>query len=118
VQAEAAGVRKILTESEPETALDKIRELPEARGWLERFQHFLDVYGNRVVAAHLDVTSPTWREDPTPVLDTSAATSTGSTAAGITTPPGRPSSRNATTPSPLTKRRCRRRRRGPSSSGS
>ena len=38
--------------------------------WVDKFQSFLAVYGNRVVAAHLDVTSPTWLEDPTPVLDT------------------------------------------------
>ena len=42
----------------------------EAKPWLEKFHRFLSIYGNRVVAAHLDVTTPTWKEDPTPVLDT------------------------------------------------
>lgn len=31
---------------------------------------FLGVYGNRISAAHLDVMFPTWKEEPTPVLET------------------------------------------------
>jgi len=70
VEAEAAGVRDVISTHETHEVLDRLRELPEAYRWVEKFQNFLSVYGNRVVAAHLDVSSPTWKEDPTPVLDT------------------------------------------------
>jgi pyruvate,water dikinase len=50
--------------------LEKLRKTPDARIWLDKFNHFLSIYGNRVVAAHLDITTPTWKEDSTPVLDT------------------------------------------------
>jgi pyruvate,water dikinase len=70
VQAEEAGVRQLIVEHDSHVALDKIRELPQAYRWLEKFHGFLSIYGNRVVAAHMDVSTPTWREDPTPVLDT------------------------------------------------
>ena len=70
LEAEAAGVRHLLEQNDSDTALHKMRELPEARNWFDRFYRFLDTYGNRVVAAHLDVSTPTWKEDPTPVLDT------------------------------------------------
>jgi hypothetical protein len=70
VEAEAAGVREVIMGNESHAVLDRLRELPEAYRWLEKFQNFLSVYGNRVVAAHMDVSTPTWREDPTPVLDT------------------------------------------------
>lgn len=43
---------------------------PKGPAWCERFDQFLDVYGNRINAAHLDVLFHTWREDPTPVLET------------------------------------------------
>jgi pyruvate,water dikinase len=41
-----------------------------ALDWLRAFQSFLDNYGHRITAAHLDVIFPTWIEDPSPVFDT------------------------------------------------
>lgn len=38
--------------------------------WAMELDGFLEIYGNRINAAHLDVMFPTWREDPVPVIDT------------------------------------------------
>lgn len=70
--ADVLGLRAIFLEHEAHDVLGKIKEQPESRDWLARFHNFLQVYGNRVVAAHMDVSTPTWREDPTPVIDTIA----------------------------------------------
>ncbi len=43
---------------------------PEGAIWLRELDVFLEAYGNRINAAHLDVLFSTWREDPIPVLDT------------------------------------------------
>jgi pyruvate, water dikinase len=44
----------------------------EAQGitWLKSFNNFLDDFGHRITAAHLDVIFPTWIEDSSPVIDT------------------------------------------------
>ncbi|MBW1997104.1 MAG: hypothetical protein JRJ29_03960 [Deltaproteobacteria bacterium] len=68
--AEECGIKDIITDTESSRRLEKLAGNEKARPWMDRFQRFLEIYGNRVVAAHLDVTTPTWREDPTPVLDT------------------------------------------------
>jgi pyruvate,water dikinase len=70
VAADAAGLRERL-QSTPADGLRAALAADEAgRDWLSRFDAWLDTYGNRVVAAHLDVMFPTWKEDPTPVLGT------------------------------------------------
>jgi pyruvate,water dikinase len=68
--ASECGIKEFLLATESEQVLEKLRKKPEAKPWLERYQEFLSIYGNRVVAAHLDLTTPTWKEDSTPVLDT------------------------------------------------
>jgi pyruvate,water dikinase len=68
--AEEVGFKDVILDTEAEDLLEKLKQMPKARDWLDRFDKFLDMYGNRVVAAHMDVLTPTWREDPTPVLDT------------------------------------------------
>ena len=68
--AEEAGFKDVILDTEAEDLLERLKQMPKARDWLDRFDKFLDMYGNRVVAAHMDVITPTWREDPTPVLDT------------------------------------------------
>jgi pyruvate,water dikinase len=68
--AEEVGFKDVILDTEAEDLLEKLKQMPEARDWLDQFDKFLDMYGNRVVAAHMDVLTPTWREDPTPVLDT------------------------------------------------
>jgi pyruvate,water dikinase len=68
--AQECGLKELLLDNDLSRILGKIREIPSALPWLEKFHHFLGIYGNRVVAAHLDVSTPTWKEDPLPVLDT------------------------------------------------
>jgi len=64
------GIRDVLLETESDRLLEVLGEIEAARPWLDKFNRFLYIFGNRVVAAHLDVTTPTWTEDPRPVLDT------------------------------------------------
>jgi pyruvate, water dikinase len=68
--AESCGLKPHFLNTEAEDLLEKLKGLPEARDWLDKFNRFLQIYGNRVVAAHLDVSTPTWKEDPVPVFDT------------------------------------------------
>ncbi len=68
--AQACGLKELLLDTDLDQILKKVREIPSGLPWLEKLHHFLDIYGNRVVAAHLDVSTPTWKEDPLPVLDT------------------------------------------------
>ncbi len=67
---EECGIRDIFEKTESEKLLESLSKTPEARPWMDKFHRFLSIYGNRVVAAHLDVSTPTWKEDPVPVLDT------------------------------------------------
>ncbi|MBW2066343.1 MAG: hypothetical protein JRJ03_15645 [Deltaproteobacteria bacterium] len=68
--AEQCDIKDTIASTDSGELLAKLAGNEGARPWLDKFQRFLDIYGNRVVAAHLDVTTPTWREDPVPVLDT------------------------------------------------
>ena len=68
--ADKCGIKNLLLGTPSDQLLEKLRKTPDARTWLDKFNHFLSIYGNRVVAAHLDITTPTWKEDSTPVLDT------------------------------------------------
>lgn len=68
--AEKCGIKDLLLRTRAEDLTEQLNKTEEAKPWLEKFQRFLSIFGNRVVAAHLDVTTPTWKEDPAPVLDT------------------------------------------------
>lgn len=68
--AEACGIKEVIQTAATGEILNTIRTSSAALPWLEKFHNFLGIYGNRVVAAHLDVSTPTWKEDPAPVLDT------------------------------------------------
>ena len=68
--ADDAGFKNLIIETPAKEIIEKLKGMPEARDWLDRFGRFLSIYGNRVVAAHMDVLTPTWMEDPSPVLDT------------------------------------------------
>ncbi len=68
--AEKCGLKNVILDTETDAVLDTLNTDPNARPWLDKFNRFISIYGNRVVAAHLDVTTPTWKEDPTPVMDT------------------------------------------------
>ncbi len=68
--AEEMGLKQIILDTDADEVLRKMSRMDEARKWMDKFNRFLAIYGNRVVAAHLDITTPTWKEDPTPVIDT------------------------------------------------
>jgi pyruvate,water dikinase len=68
--ADKIGIGEIFLKEESKDLLKKLKEDPHAAKWLTSFDQFLEVYGHRITAAHLDVLFPTWIEDPTPVLET------------------------------------------------
>ena len=68
--ADQLGLKKLFMETPTESLLATLTARPAAAEWLTRFREVLDVHGNRITAAHLDVIFSTWKEDPTPVLDT------------------------------------------------
>ncbi len=68
--AEECDLKETFVNTEPGKILETLSGNPDGKPWLEKFDRFIDIYGNRVVAAHLDVTTPTWKEDPTPVVET------------------------------------------------
>lgn len=64
------GIKDTLLNTDSNNLMDELSKDENGKQWLEKFNRFIEIYGNRVVAAHLDVTTPTWKEDPIPVLDT------------------------------------------------
>lgn len=68
--ADEAGLRERLLNTSSTSVRDALQDEPNGREWISRLDEWLLTYGNRISAAHLDVMFPTWREDPTPVLDT------------------------------------------------
>jgi pyruvate,water dikinase len=66
----ALGLERAFMDSPVNEIREKLGEHADGRAWCERLERFLTAYGNRINAAHLDVLFPTWREDPTPVLET------------------------------------------------
>jgi len=68
--AEESKIGEIFLTEEPKDLLRKLKEDSRSTKWLESFHQFMETYGHRITAAHLDVIFPTWIEDPTPVLET------------------------------------------------
>ena len=68
--AEESKIGEIFLTEDPKNLLRKLEEDSRSTKWLESFHQFLETYGHRITAAHLDVIFPTWIEDPTPVLET------------------------------------------------
>ncbi len=68
--ADECGLKDVILNTPTDGILETLKANPDAQSWLDKFHRFISIYGNRVVAAHLDVTTPTWTEDSTPVLDT------------------------------------------------
>jgi hypothetical protein len=60
----------VILNTPTEGLLEILNANPDVRPWLDKFYRFISIYGNRVMAAHLDAATPTWREDPSLVLDT------------------------------------------------
>jgi len=68
--AEESGISEMFLKEEPKELLAKLKVESRAGKWLESFDNFLEVYGHRITAAHLDIIFSTWIEEPTPVLET------------------------------------------------
>lgn len=68
--AEAAGLSDTFLNTPVESLPETLKINPAAAEWRQRLNVFLQVHGNRISAAHLDVMFPTWRENQGPVLDT------------------------------------------------
>ncbi len=68
--AEESKIGEIFLTEEPKDLFRKLKEDSRSMKWLESFHQFMESYGHRITAAHLDVIFPTWIEDPTPVLET------------------------------------------------
>jgi pyruvate,water dikinase len=64
------GIADKILKSETKVALYELEKDAKAAEWLKAFHRFLDRFGHRITAAHLDVIFSTWIEDPTPVVDT------------------------------------------------
>ncbi len=70
LRASDLGLKDLLKSTHSKNVRAALQARPEAAPWLHEFDAFLEAYGNRINAAHLDVLFPTWREDPIPVIDT------------------------------------------------
>lgn len=70
LSTEKLGLKALFLDTESENVLDELSKISEGQAWIKNFNRFLSVYGNRVAAGNLDVATPTWIEDPTPVIDT------------------------------------------------
>jgi pyruvate,water dikinase len=68
--ADEAGIGELFFKEDSKELFKKLKGNDQASKWLESFHQFLEVYGHRITAAHLDVIFPTWIEEPTPVLET------------------------------------------------
>ena len=68
--ADRAGLRDRLQNTPPASLRAGLESEPIGRDWLAQFDAWLERFGNRISAGHLDVMYPTWKEDPAPVLDT------------------------------------------------
>ncbi len=68
--AEKTGLKQTFAETPAEKLKETLQANPAGGDWLAALDDFLETYGNRISAAHLDVIFPTWKEDPTPILET------------------------------------------------
>jgi pyruvate,water dikinase len=70
LRARELGLQDLLMDTDNSDVRAVLEVRPEAAPWLRELDAFLEAYGNRINAAHLDVLFSTWREDPLPVIDT------------------------------------------------
>lgn len=68
--ADGQGIADKILAADPKVAISELEKDPKDVTWLKSFHNFLDAYGHRITAAHLDVIFPTWIEDPSPVMET------------------------------------------------
>ncbi|HVN22646.1 MAG TPA: PEP-utilizing enzyme [Syntrophorhabdales bacterium] len=68
--ADTLGIADTILSSDAKALLPVLEKEPKAVPWLSALHAFLDAYGHRITAGHLDIIFPTWIEEPSPVLDT------------------------------------------------
>ena len=68
--ADESGIGDVILKEDATGLLERLKGDPRATKWLDSLDKFLDIYGHRITAAHIDLLFPTWIEDSTPVLDT------------------------------------------------
>ncbi len=68
--ADGYGVANMIVDLDSKTILAELEKDPQGIMWVKAFNGFLNAYGHRISAAHLDVIFPTWIEDPSPVMET------------------------------------------------
>lgn len=68
--AEELSLGDKLLDEDASAFLASVKTSAEGNKWSVHLEEFLSFYGNRITAGHLDVIYQTWKEEPTPVLDT------------------------------------------------
>src|SRR5271157_110386 len=68
--ADTCGIADTILSVDAKELLRMLDKEPKALPWLAALHTFLEAYGHRITAGHLDIIFPTWIEEPSPVLDT------------------------------------------------
>ena len=68
--ADEYGIADKILNFDSKVVFYELEKNPKGVAWISSLNKFLDMYGHRITAAHLDVIFPTWIEDPSPVIDT------------------------------------------------
>ncbi len=68
--ADTCGIAETILSREAADIFPVLEKDPKAAPWIAALQTFLETYGHRITAGHLDIIFPTWIEDPSPVIDT------------------------------------------------
>ena len=68
--ADAYALADKILQIDAKAVLPVLEKEPQGALWIQAFNKFLDAYGHRIAAGHLDIIFPTWIEDPSPAIDT------------------------------------------------
>jgi len=68
--ADTCGIADTILSVDAKELIHLLQKEPKAHPWLAALHTFLEAYGHRITAGHLDIIFPTWIEEPSPVLDT------------------------------------------------
>ncbi len=68
--ADACGIADTMLKLDAKQVLAHLSKEPQGLTWINAFHAFLDAYGHRIAAGHLDIIFPTWIEEPSPAIDT------------------------------------------------
>ena len=68
--ADQYGIADTILKLDAKAVLPHLEKESQGIPWINAFTSFLDTYGHRIAAGHLDIIFPTWIEDPSPAIDT------------------------------------------------